>query len=150
MRPQYHILNFQVQFLTAGQKDFEEDTIWDINLCPHTVPSLPHRGQQHRKPSPAPGGHGQRDTANGIKDLEVAALGYLGGPSVTTRVLTGRREVGVEGRCQKVRVEGRCQDVRGCAPRSAGASRSPKKQETGFPLELPEEISPASAWTLGQ
>lgn len=105
MRPQYHILNFQVQFLTAGQKDFEEDTIWDINLCPHTVPSLAHRGQQHRKPSPAPGGRGQRDTANGIKGLEVAALGYLGGPSVTTRVLTGRREVGVEGRCQDVTLQ---------------------------------------------
>lgn len=89
--------------------------IWDINLCPHSVPSLPQWGQQHRKPSPAPGRHGQRDIASGIKDLEVAALGYLGGPSVTTMVLTGRQEVGVEGRCLDVAL----QREAGAAPQGA-------------------------------
>ena len=79
--------------------------IWDIHLYPHTAPSLPHRRQQHRKPSPAPGRHCQWDIASGIKDLEVAALGYLGGSRVTTRVLIGRREVGVEGRCLDVALQ---------------------------------------------
>lgn len=35
----------------------------------------------------------------------MAALGYLGGSRVTTRVLLARREVGVEGRCLDVALQ---------------------------------------------
>ena len=45
----------------------------------------------------------------------MAALGYLGGPSVTTTVLTGRQEVGVEGRCLDVAL----QREAGAAPQGA-------------------------------
>lgn len=62
--------------LTAGQKDFEEDRLWDIHLHSHTVPSLPTVAAAQ---SPAQLPDIARGTLrSGIKDLEVAALGLSG------------------------------------------------------------------------